>query len=94
MQKECSKAEQKQIISDAVEQVTLQREHWKHLPMEKQVELGLKSLGNKLNEKNIKLACGVNSILMTKASEEHNPEARDFLALMASEAGRRVLKYE
>jgi hypothetical protein len=62
--------------------------------MEKQVELGLKSLGDKLNERHITLACGVNSILMTKASEENNLETREFLALIASEAGKRVLHYE
>lgn len=94
MHKELSKVEQKQIISNAVEQVKLQREAWKYLPMERQVELGLKSLGNKLNEKHIMPACGVNSILLTKASEEKDQETSRFLALMGSEAGKRVLRYE
>lgn len=86
--------DERKIVSDAVERVKLQRETWKHLPMEKQVELGLQSLGNALDKKGIKLACGINFILSSKASEEKDEETKLFLSLMASEAGRRVLRYE
>jgi hypothetical protein len=92
MQKERSKEEIKKEVYDIVDKLGLQREHWKHLPLDKQVRLGLQFLRDKLGEKGIRPECGITTVL-DKASKK-NPSAKEFFNTIQTEIATHAVRYE
>jgi len=91
---ERSKEEVRKIVHEVVEKLEVQREHWKHLPMEEQVRLGLQSLRDKLLENNIKPECGITSILTRASQNAKDAETKSFFDGMQMQLGTKGVRYE
>jgi len=94
MQKERSREELKAAVSGIVEKLELQREQWKHLPIDEQVRLGLRFLGNKLLEKDIRPECGITSILNKASQNAKDAETKEFFDRMQTQIGTKGVRFE
>ena len=95
MQKtERSREEVRRTVSQIVEKLEVQREQWKHLPMDGQVTLGLQSLRDKLLEHNIRPECGITSILTRASQNAKDAETKEFFDKMQMKIGTKGVRFE
>jgi|GEM_PF-4142172 len=88
------KDETKRTVYEIVEKLELQREHWKHLPTNEQVKLGVEFLRDKLHEKGIKLECAVHTVLDKAKEKAKDEEAKRFFESMAASIGTKGIRFE
>ncbi|MEM3555575.1 MAG: hypothetical protein QXF56_02565 [Candidatus Micrarchaeia archaeon] len=94
MQKVENRKETKRIVYEIIEKLELQREQWKHLPMDEQVKLGVEFLRNKLHDNGIKLECAVHTVLDKAKEKTKNEETKKFFELMGESIGTKGIKFE
>jgi hypothetical protein len=95
MQKtERSREEIKKEVYDIVDKLGLQQEHWKHLPMEEQVKLGMQFLRDKLGEKDIRPECGITTVLDKASKKAADVKAKEFFDGIQREIAMHAVRYE